>query len=554
MFESSSSSVLRHLRRGPAATGAVDSGAMATGAVDSGAEPPGAETRGTASAVTASPVEEHLRSGLRAWWRESRPAWVSDDWYDAPVRPAVRGLMTLEPGPALVSAVHAVAPGACPAAHDGEALPGAPAPGRVAGSPCACQLVVAAAWEACASWIAARGARSTVDVAGRNLVEHRTATGQTIVDPAREELALVLSISPASAHNRILAARELLAHPDLVALVESGACSSWAARVIVLEVAALPDGDARDVVADVVGRIRRRHLSGRRRWTPAELRRAARSARLRVHPDSEEQSRRSAWESRRVEILPGPPGMALLQALVAETDALRIHRRLTAIARGLDDKGRTLDQRRADLLVDSLLDAGRESTDAPTDAHPADAHPTPAPLPAPPPDDSRPEICVIVGLDTLLGLADGAAEVPGLGPVPAEVARALAADGRWRAWITDAGDAAGGAEVVGAADGAVVATGSRRYTPGPALARLVRAREQVCRMPGCQRSAATCDLDHTVPWPRGETEASNLGPLCRRHHQLKTHGGWQLESTDRGWRWRLPSGLIQHDHADPPLV
>ncbi len=527
MFEQSSA--LLHQRRGPAI------------AVDSGAVEPRAEPRGAATRSTASPVEEQLRSWLRGLWRESRPAWVCDDWYDAPVRPEVRALMTVEPGPALVSAVDAVATGPCPASHHGEALPGAPAPGQVAGSPCACQLVAAAAWEACASWIAARGARTTVDVAGPDLVEHRTATGQTIVDPAREELALVVSISPTSAHNRIIAARELLSHPDLVALVESGACSPWAARVIVLEVASLPDDDARRVVADVVDRIRRRHLSGRRRWTPAELRRATRSARVRAHPDSEELSRRSGWESRRVEILPGPPGMAVLQALVAETDALRIHRRLTAIARGLDDEARTLDQRRADLLVDSLLDAGQERADTP---HTPGTAPPPS---GPSSDDSRPEICVIVGLDILLGLVDGAADVPGLGPVPAGVARALAADGRWRAWITDAAGSAA------AAGGAVVATGSRRYTPSPALARLVRAREPVCRMPGCRRSAATCDLDHTIPWPGGETMVSNLGPLCRRHHQLKTHGGWRLESADQGWRWRLPSGLVQHDHADPPL-
>ncbi len=546
MFELSSD--LPHQRRGLGVSGTVESGTVESGTVESSPSPPGAGTRGNASAV-----EEYLRSGLRRWWRESRPAWVCDDWYDAPLRPEVRALTSLEPGPRLVSAVHAVTTGSCPAPHHGEALPGAPAPGQVAGAPCACQLVVAAAWEACASWISARGACSTVDVAGPDLIEHRTSTGQTIADPAREELALVLSISPTSAHNRIMAARELLSHPDLLALVESGACSSWAARVIVLEVAPLTNAEARDVVADVVDRIRRRHLSGRRRWTPAELRRATRSARLRAHPDSEEQSRQAAWESRRVEILPGPPGMAVLQSLVAETDALRIHRRLTAIARGLDDKGRTLDQRRADLLVDSLLDAGRERADTPHTAHTPDspdspdspdAPDTPLPPSAPSAEDSRPEICVIVGLDTLLGLADGAADVPGLGQVPAGVARALAADGRWRAWITDAADAA---------EGTVVATGSRRYTPGPALARLVRAREQVCRMPGCQRSAAICDLDHTIPWPRGQTVASNLGPLCRRHHQLKTHGGWRLESADRGWRWRLPSGLIQHDHADPPL-
>ncbi|MCH9815400.1 MAG: hypothetical protein K0U64_02965 [Actinomycetia bacterium] len=125
------------------------------------------------------------------------------------------------------------------------------------------------------------------------------------------------------------------------------------------------------------------------------------------------------------------------------------------------------------------------------------------------------EVQVVVSLATLLALDDAPGELAGVGPIPAETARELAADGQWRAWVTDA-------------TGAVTATGVNRYRPTAALARLVRAREPYCRMPGCQVAATRCDLDHTQPWPQGATTAENLGPLCRRHHNLKTHHGWSL--------------------------
>ena len=88
-------------------------------------------------------------------------------------------------------------------------------------------------------------------------------------------------------------------------------------------------------------------------------------------------------------------------------------------------------------------------------------------------------------------------------------------------------------------------------------------------MPGCNRQAINCDLDHTVPWPAEPgTVAANLGPLCRGHHNLKTHHGYHLENLPNpnpdsghpdpdsgppGWRWTFPSGLTHTDHPDPPL-
>ena len=80
-------------------------------------------------------------------------------------------------------------------------------------------------------------------------------------------------------------------------------------------------------------------------------------------------------------------------------------------------------------------------------------------------------------------------------------------------------------------------------------------------MPGCNRAARSCDLDHTTPWPHGSTEPTNLGPLCRRHHNLKTHRGWHLHATGDPtnpndpltYTWRSPAGITTTDHPPPPL-
>ncbi len=276
--------------------------------------------------------------------------------------------------------------------------------------------------------------------------------------------------------------------------------------------------------------------------------------------------------------------MAWLGAYMSAVDAARIYARLTAIAKGIHDPDRGMDATRTDLLIDALLtskpaattdaeaeaDAGtgpEGSADARADA---DAGPPPAAGRATQPRSSRrapADICVVVNLTTLLGLNENPGDIAGVGPIPAQEARELAADGRWRAWITDA------------ATGQVIDTGRRTYTPSAALARLIRAREPYCRMPGCRRRAVNCDLDHTIPWPKGSTTEANLGPLCRRHHRCKTHFGFGLQpnpggpetgpleangtggaetgggqgTAGTGWTWTMPSGLTYQDAPDPPL-
>jgi hypothetical protein len=507
------------------------------------------------------------------------------------MRPEVRALLTVPAGPQLAAAVAALEPGPrCPMDHAPDAVHALPVPGRGLGIPCACQVVIAAAWEACASWAAAGATVALVDAAGEQPAEIPVSGGTfRLQDPARDELAPALRCSANAMANRLANARGLAAQPQLLGLVSSAAISPWAARNVASHLEGLEPELAARVVAEVADRIGRRRASGRCSFTSAEVNRVARAARLRVAPEAEAQARARAFGRRRVVVQPGADGMATLIAELAEVDAHRIHRRLGALARGITaDTGasggvepRTADQLRADLLVDLLLGAAAPRPDDAAGAAstpPAGSASLAAQAPGAPdpssvsedplrPQPSGPDISVIISLEALLGLAQTPATVPGIGPIPAEVARALAADGTWRAWVADA-------------RGAITATGSRGYVPSAAVARLVRAREPHCRFPGCRQPAHRCDLDHTIPYPRGATTSANLGPLCRRHHNLKTSGAFDLEpgigpaaltlptaaegtvpptadppdDPPMGWTWRTPAGITVRAGPEPPLA
>ncbi|BDX32012.1 hypothetical protein TUM20985_25590 [Mycobacterium antarcticum] len=82
-----------------------------------------------------------------------------------------------------------------------------------------------------------------------------------------------------------------------------------------------------------------------------------------------------------------------------------------------------------------------------------------------------------------------------------------------------------------------------RYAPSKKLADFVRCRDLTCRFPGCHVPATNCDVDHTIPWPQGPTQAANLKAVCRRHHLLKTF--WP------GWRDRqYPDGRVEWTDPD----
>ena len=147
----------------------------------------------------ADPAREARLDGLlRAWWREERPAWTEGSWWDTTLHEDVRRLLWLAPDPRVATALAGPAPaGPCPMPHADEMmLPDWPTPGHAPGWPCACQIVTAAAWEACASWLDVQSAAALVTAASAEEVEFDVGEGrQRIHDPAREELAHALRTS-----------------------------------------------------------------------------------------------------------------------------------------------------------------------------------------------------------------------------------------------------------------------------------------------------------------------------------------------------------------------
>lgn len=263
------------------------------------------------------------------------------------------------------------------------------------------------------------------------------------------------------------------------------------------------------------------------RVNPGRLRALARRE-VERHLEHPPAARHAEARSRRsVTVRDLDDGMSLLQALVPAVLAHGIHDRLTQMAKAApEDDGRSFDQRRADALCDLLL------TGEPTDVGLRGI---------------RAEVSVIIPAQVLSGAVAGGADgdAADTTPRPGQVAIARLASGTtidpetalllavratsWTRLLTDP------------LTGHVTAVDT--YVPGAQLRKLLRARDQHCRWPGCNARASRCDLDHTIPWAAGgKTEEGNLAHLCRRHHTVK---GAQL-SRARRWKVRqLSPGVLE---------
>jgi hypothetical protein len=103
------------------------------------------------------------------------------------------------------------------------------------------------------------------------------------------------------------------------------------------------------------------------------------------------------------------------------------------------------------------------------------------------------------------------------------------------------------------------------------IAEPVALRDVSCVFPWCTRPARRlrpdqhgCDCDHVTPHAKGgATCTCQIAPLYRRHHRLKTHGGWTYTTLEPGtYLWRSPHGYqylrdhtgtldVSHDRHSP---
>ncbi|WP_344249256.1 HNH endonuclease signature motif containing protein [Isoptericola hypogeus] len=363
-----------------------------------------------------------------------------------------------------------------------------------------------------------------------------------------------------------------------------------------------------DVLADLPGRcddggeararVQAAVLPAAAEATLTQLRKRLRRARDLAHPRPVAERHRAAAEKRAVYVDPGKDGMAWLTAHVPAAFAHAIHDRLTRAARELKRAGgvtggglgnvsgraigdwRTLDQLRADTFVALLIagvdgagiagvdrsgSAGKAAGVAGLDRPGATGKAARAagatgldgqgategvagesgagvlgPMPGLAELARRitPTVHVTVPVSALLG-GDAPADLDGYGPVDADTAARLTANARSLRRL-----------LVDPVDGRVLATDPGTYTVPAALRTLLRARDRVCRFPGCTRKAAACDVDHVTAWADGgRTTADNLAHLCRRHHVMKHQTRWRVVRHDGTLTWTSPTGRVHHDRV-----
>ncbi len=387
--------------------------------------------------------------------------------------------------------------------------------------------------ERVSGWLASIQAEVLVAAAGREpriedftLFDERTVR---VEDAVREEIAAALRWSPVTTQHRIDTAR-LLAGP-LAATHEAlslGEISTGHVAVITEAASRVPE--------DALGDLQRRLLPVARRGTLVATRAAARRAVLAIDADGARRRRLEARCSRDVYVVDELDGISTLIARMATEDA---HALMTAIEvrANADETSAPIGQKRAAALRELVLDSA-------TDLIPGSGH------------HGRPRrsahLDLVIDLATLLDLTDAPATLAGAGcssgPVLADVVRDLLADPdiaiTMRRLVTDP------------LTGHLLDIGRRSYAVPDRLREYVQARDITCRFPGCRRKSTRCQIDHALAWDdNGDTSRQNLGALCVRHHQLKTHAGWQITTSqaDGTCTWTSPQGRT-YDHPPRPLL
>jgi len=420
---------------------------------------------------------------------------------------------------------------------------------------------------------------------------------------ADREVSCALGIAPMTAAAKLGMAQDLdqrlTATRDLML---TGVLDEHRARLIVRSTRVLTTSNAVVVEAQILPRAAKLSY-GRLKSELARLVIAA-------DPASSAERHERARQRRMVSMQRGDDGMGTFSANLTADGITTVRNALDArawasraLAGQTQGDERTLGQRRADALVEvcaQALDrslggnieyhqppdsyrrrASADAPDVPTHAarpagsapahkaasttEPATAHATDADEQPQPPEPAvvvprelteaalkrlrsvlqrRCMINVHMGADVVLGVSDNPVYLEGYGWTAAPVGRrVLSQNAEMRRIVDDP------------VTGQALNISAMTYTPSAEMAAAARMRDRLCTFPTCERRSADCQLDHTVPHPKGRagasrpgdrhaTSAEGLGSLCDAEHRLKTLGGWQVTRLDGQWEWRSPAGKV----------
>jgi len=233
---------------------------------------------------------------------------------------------------------------------------------------------------------------------------------------------------------------------------------------------------------------------------------------------------RQALEGRDVVVSDGADGVSWL-TIGGRADQIQLAwHRLTLTARAMRSDGdqRSIDQLRADLALDLLVNG----------ASTPDAH-------YPVPSYARPIVNLTVPIQTVMGISDHPGALSGGQVIPAGLARMIAQQpgATWHRMLTDPA-------------GRAVEVSAERYRPTRTIWEQVVGAQSTCFRPACDAPSTVSDLDHRIAWPAGPTDPSNLGPACRTDHRAKHASGFSIEQTASGGFTFSTAAGFHHDIID----
>ena len=412
-----------------------------------------------------------------------------------------------------------------------------------------------AALEKQSGWLQSLMQIAIVAVAGAEATEDQGRFSD-VDDPQREEIASTLNLPPVTAQARIDVARVLTQHlPATCSALANGEISGAQATAIAKESATLL---RRGIDSDQLKYLEEVAIAYSEFHTPTQVANKVKSIVAKLAPIEFEVEVAEATQGRRVTLTPQPYGMAQIVALLPAVEAQTIWLAIDKLARA--NKAKVFTSSRDPFISrapsDSTPSTSTPSTSAPSDSTQlpkfitdnlepmtldqlradALAHIAESYLAQTSSDNlahGRPvTVNLTLDLPTFMGLQENPGLLAGYGEIPASIARSLAKDAKWRRFITDP------------ITGDLLDYGRQTYEPPQSMVDFITARDRRCRFPGCRQPSRICDIDHAIPWEDGGTTTKeNLGLLCRRHHRMKTHGGWNLISfADGSCEWTSPQG------------
>ncbi|GAA4022923.1 hypothetical protein GCM10022247_54000 [Allokutzneria multivorans] len=324
---------------------------------------------------------------------------------------------------------------------------------------------------------------------------------------AENFIAPVLKVSPIKGTRLIDRATELLEHRVVFKAMAEGRIDEGKSLMILDLLRTLPIAQALVVEKVLVAHAENSTYSATRQYGVRYIHR--------IDPDAAERRHKAKHKARLVEKFNLEDGMSSLRLTMTAHDAALSYDRIDRIAKALPKDRRTLDQKRSDVAKDLLH--GRE---------------TAAP-------QGQTMVYLTMPVTSALGLTEEPGMLSGYGPLPAPVAKDIAAGGVWKRILTD--PKTGMAEEI-----------SNIYRPTDKQRELIAARYPTCTAIGCRQPAHRCDLDHCCPYNGTNTTIKNLRPKCRHHHRMKTHTNWTCENRDDGTHtWTTPRGHTYETAPEP---